>query len=196
MTQQVERLEALLTRVQENRAVPRARAAVQPTAAAAPAPKQPIAAAPAAAAKPVPAPVAPTRPVMQERDRGSVTEERVSLPGQRAPTRPVDAKEPARRPERERMSTPLEMAVEEELLANSPSEPPTGQWSTQARVPAGMAGKPVPTGPIATEPSFTVEPEPLREPARPIAQVVSKHATEIEATFGAMLKRSLGLRPR
>ena len=40
-----------------------------------------------------------------------------------------------------------------------------------------------------------IEPDPPREVVRPIAQVMSKHAPAVDATFGAMLKRSLSLRP-
>jgi hypothetical protein len=52
--------------------------------------------------------------------------------------------------------------------------------------------------PISPEEAFepkVIEPEPMREPARPIAQVVSRHSPQVDATFGAMLKRSLSLRP-
>jgi hypothetical protein len=52
--------------------------------------------------------------------------------------------------------------------------------------------------PISPEEAFVprlIEPEPIREPARPIAQVVSRHSPQADATFGAMLKRSLSLRP-
>jgi hypothetical protein len=51
---------------------------------------------------------------------------------------------------------------------------------------------------ISPEEAFearVIEPEPMREPARPIAQVVSRHSPPVDATFGAMLKRSLSLRP-
>ena len=57
------------------------------------------------------------------------------------------------------------------------------------------AVKPAPTAQLSDEP-FTIEPEPLREPTRPIAQVMSKQSMEMDVTFGAMLKRSLSLRPR
>jgi hypothetical protein len=40
-----------------------------------------------------------------------------------------------------------------------------------------------------------IEPDMPRTSARAIAQVVSKHAPAVDATFGAMLKRSLSLRP-
>ena len=204
MTQQVDKLQQLLTRVQGNR---NARASAPEPARAQPAAAQTAPAMqPAAAAAPVksvaaaPAPV-PARPVMQERERGSVTEERVSLPAHRvaqAQTSKVaqEIAVPARKPERDRLSTPLEMALEDELT-RAPSEPPTSQFSPSAARPAASpAGKPVASPSSFEQPSFSVEPEPLREPNRSIAQVVSKHAPEVDATFGAMLKRSLGLRPR
>jgi hypothetical protein len=51
-----------------------------------------------------------------------------------------------------------------------------------------------PAAPQAITPRF-IEPDPPREATRPIVQVVSKHAPPADATFGAMLKRSLSLRP-
>jgi hypothetical protein len=40
-----------------------------------------------------------------------------------------------------------------------------------------------------------IEPDAPRASTRPIAQLVSKHVPQVDATFGAMLKRSLTLRP-
>jgi hypothetical protein len=40
-----------------------------------------------------------------------------------------------------------------------------------------------------------IDPDPPRQSTRPIAQLVSKHVPAVDATFGAMLKRSLSLRP-
>ncbi|HKU41268.1 MAG TPA: hypothetical protein VJR89_24060, partial [Polyangiales bacterium] len=71
--------------------------------------------------------------------------------------------------------------------------------AAEARREPAPAPAPVPVAPaIAPDEAFearVIEPEPVREPARPIAQVVSRHAPQVDATFGAMLKRSLSLRP-
>jgi hypothetical protein len=41
-----------------------------------------------------------------------------------------------------------------------------------------------------------IEPDAPVGATRPIAQLVSKHPPVVDATFGAMLKRSLSLRPQ
>jgi hypothetical protein len=88
------------------------------------------------------------------------------------------------------------MALEDELgrpPEDVASEPiPASRKPTEPRMPAIRSAAPA----EFSDQPFTVEPEPLREPARPIAQVMSKHAPQVDSTFGAMLKRSLSLRPR
>lgn len=234
--ERVERLEALLSRVQDNRKRTRTPAGLGNTnmarpeiaKVAAPAPEAPKPA-PVAAAKPAPvaevakpAPAARPAPV----DSGSPALRGGSPPAVRtmppappaaAPkpqpiARPAVAEAPAPRAEvqpprspeaqparrgQDRSATPLEMAVAELDLASA-----TAQSKAEARrepVAAAPAPAPVPIAPpIAPEEAFephVIEPEPMREPARPIAQVVSRHAPQVDATFGAMLKRSLSLRP-
>lgn len=72
-------------------------------------------------------------------------------------------------------------------------QPPATQPKSAPRV----APPQPPTQPIAQEPIVprVIEPEAPRPATRPIAQLVSKHAPVVDATFGAMLKRSLSLRP-
>jgi hypothetical protein len=73
--------------------------------------------------------------------------------------------------------------------AAAPAQPPS-----QPKVPL----RPEPqVAPQAQEPIVprTIEPDVPRPATRPIAQLVSKHAPVVDATFGAMLKRSLSLRP-
>ncbi|HEX7478240.1 MAG TPA: hypothetical protein VF331_10570 [Polyangiales bacterium] len=229
---QVERLQALLTRVQTNRSRPRAPQAgtaepmaviaASPVAAARPAAAavQPAAAAPVAAA----AAREPSRgPV--PRERASIVEERVNIPDRvsvaqkpaaRAPSQAVQpparesiAQEPAagaRKPMRDRTATPLEMALEGELsrplaAAPAPAPVPRPAAAPAPRSPTASTERLMPavTPQQASEADLerplTLEAEPIAEATRPIAQVVSKHAPQLDATFGAMLKRSLSLRP-
>ena len=198
---QVQKLEALLSRVQDRRTQPHASPAVQAPVAAAPAPRP----APAAA----PAPRAPSAPVAMPMrssptERAAVVEERVNLHGSRAaaPVAAAPVHAEARLPDLEpvapmpqrsansRTSTPLEMALEDEF-----------NRQPMAAAPRRHSEPSMQTAPAAhraeiSEQPFTIEPEPLQEPARPIAQVMSKHSVEMDITFGAMLKRSLSLRPR
>jgi hypothetical protein len=186
MTEQLDKLSALLLRVQENRRAPRAARGA--------AAKPPVAS--AAAMRP-----AQTRPAD---DFGDMT-----------PAPPP----PPRRPSVDRRATPLEMAVagelEQQLAAASearviaaPAPPIDARREAPAARPARPAAAPAlesqalqalqapqsPQSPQSIEPRI-IEPDPPREIVRPIAQVMSKHAPPVDATFGAMLKRSLSLRP-
>ena len=193
--ERVELLEGLLSRVQENRKRTRTPAGlglVQPEAAravAAPAPEpqkpapvtpaaRPFApAATAAAPTPIAAPARAAAPAAQPRPAAAAAPARISAP-----------EAPSVRRGHDRTATPLEMAVAELDLAAS-----------KAAAQGAAGGGQVPLAPpISPEEAFApriIEPEPIREPARPIAQVVSRHAPQVDATFGAMLKRSLSLRP-
>jgi hypothetical protein len=197
MTPEVERLSALLSRVQENRRKPRAAvaqgAAVQARAATGQG---------AAAQARTAAAAAPARPAQFE-----PVEERHVVKGSPPPPPP----QPAKRPAVDRRPTPLEMAVAGELdrevvtgsmsapeprpLAASPvdvrREPPV-RAVRPATVPIEPPAPPVAPQEITPR---VIEPDAPRELARPIAQVVSKHAPPADATFGALLKRSLSLRP-
>jgi hypothetical protein len=64
--------------------------------------------------------------------------------------------------------------------------------SPAARAPTVPMSEPIAAQEIIPR---VIEPDPPRELGRPIAQVVSRHAPPADATFGAMLKRSLSLRP-
>jgi hypothetical protein len=184
MTPQIEKLSALLSRVQQNRQKPRA----------AKAPVAQVAAAPAR----VPAAEPPGRAAQAE------LEERHIVKGSPPPPPP----QPAKRPAVDRRPTPLEMAVAGELDREQPTGPmaapeprpmaqpavdPRREPPVRALRPATTPIEP-PAAPQAITPRF-IEPDPPREATRPIVQVVSKHAPHADATFGAMLKRSLSLRP-
>lgn len=232
--ERVARLEALLSRVQENRkrthtpagiglvkpepVAPVSRVASEPSAAkpAQPSltqtsaglgvmpPMQPApsaveparslapAARPAPAAQPaaMPAPIRsapPSPPKLQAPARPAPTPAIAEAPRAAAAPTPPAATDTGRRAAQAPSASPLEMAVAELDL-------PTG--GAKAAAPAAAAGPMAPQ--ISPDEAFeprVIEPEPMREPARPIAQVVSRHSPQVDATFGAMLKRSLSLRP-
>jgi hypothetical protein len=73
------------------------------------------------------------------------------------------------------------------------AQPPATQPKSAPRIPEPQAAPPA----VIQEPIVprVIEPEAQRPATRPIAQLVSKHAPVVDATFGAMLKRSLSLRP-
>ena len=79
--------------------------------------------------------------------------------------------------------------------AKPAAAPAQAQPPSQPRVPLRPEAQPAPQ---AHEPIVprTIEPDVPRPSTRPIAQLVSKHAPVVDATFGAMLKRSLSLRPQ
>jgi hypothetical protein len=185
MTPQIEKLSALLTRVQQNRQKPRRVAT------------------PVAQAAAAPARVAPAeRPA---RAAPAELEERHVVKGSPPPPPPP---QPVRRPAVDRRPTPLEMAVAGELDREQPTGPMAAPEARPLAAPAvdprreppvrsvRPATTPIepPAAPQAITPRF-IEPDPPREATRPIVQVVSKHAPPADATFGAMLKRSLSLRP-
>jgi hypothetical protein len=178
---QVERLEALLVRVQRNRTQPRPasgdngrsrdEASFEGVTSQRPAP-EPIQ---AAQARP-PAPLAPPE----------MSAPPVPRPQMRAITEPLAAPGPgASRPAR----TPLEMAVENKL--ERPSTHPHLQPSAAVTVPQ----------PVSFARSGSDEPVMLADPPPPqasrgIGQVVSKSPPIAAQTFGDLLRRSLSLRPR
>lgn len=182
--EQVERLEALLTRVQANRRAARtiagmpSPAANPPVMRAAPADAKPVrAAAPATAGRPAAAVAKP-----------AATEAAARAPSPAAaPRARAGAEAPAARaPEPAVSETPA-------ARARDSAPPVRGSRSVPPQQPA-VHSQPPNAEDAELEPNV-IEPEPIREPARPIAQVVSRHAPQADATFGAMLKRSLSLRP-
>jgi hypothetical protein len=218
MTQpQVDKLSALLQRVQENR-MPRAAPVGARGAEASTPQSRERAADPGARAR-----------------QATPVDERAIRPVEAppAPTAPV-AMAPARRTGQDRRATPLEMAFTGELdrerdapAAPQPKQPvaapapdarreaaPVAQPAMESRrgaapatatrdarrepaAPAARAATVPINEPIAAQEIVprVIEPDPPRELGRPIAQVVSRHAPPADATFGAMLKRSLSLRP-
>jgi hypothetical protein len=217
-TQQVDRLQALLQRVKQNRDAPRASDA-NPTAnartnsnakaAQAPAvarPAAPAAVAPQAPAQPVaarkPAPQGPTTPV------GMPTPARVAAPPVAAIDDELDfsslpppgasraPQEPAFTPAERRTrpgATPLEMAVEDTL--DRPAVAPVVPLPTRAAQPAAPPA-PAPAAAAARRDGVVLADPLPATPARPIAQVLSKQAPITPTSFGDLLKRSLSLRPR
>lgn len=178
MNTQVERLEALLVRVQENRQRPR----------------------PAAAArKPAPAIAAPS---LNETRRGvpAPAAPPVSARPAESPLRSVPAIETRGKP---KSATPLELAVEEGILQPAQAEPPRAPAAPAPVVAAPVA--PAPAAPRAarqaaakpppTEGVVLVDVAPTT-PSKPIVQVLSPHPPQAASTFGELLRRSLSLRPR
>jgi translation initiation factor IF-2 len=212
-TQQVERLQALLEKVKQNRDAAReAPAGPARAAAAMPAASAQVAAAPRAApAAPAPAPTAkkpaasaqaPTTPVGMPTPmrRAPAIEEELdfsSLPPPGASRAP--AQEPAFTPAERRTrpgATPLELAVEDTL--DRPAVSPV--VSQPARPPAPAAAQPAPAPPVAQAAQrrdgvVLADPAPPN-PGRPIAQTISKQPPISPTSFGDLLKRSLSLRPR
>jgi translation initiation factor IF-2 len=196
----------LLTRVQKNRRQPAVGLASMsamggamsgvtpanttgPAAAAKPAAPQPNAAARArkhTPAEPITAAVAaPPTPVREE------------APALEAPRRPAPPSRPI---------SPLENALSgeverEERAAPAPTAPRAPVAPAMAEPPMRSQRPPAHAPEVAAASAQqpivprVIEPDPPRTSTRPIAQVVSKHAPVVDATFGAMLKRSLSLRP-
>jgi hypothetical protein len=215
--QRVEKLEALLSRVQENRNRARtpagigllkpevARTAPEPAkplhtsltqTAAGLQPSPPVAVAPHESVRPIAKPA--QQPAAASAPRAAAPAPapvKPQIPARQpaaepapAPRAAAPAPEPVRKPA-QAGATPLEMAVAGlDMPASAKAEP--------RREPAAPAAPMAP--PISPDEAFEprrIEPEPMREPARPIAQTVSRHSPQVDATFGAMLKRSLSLRP-
>jgi hypothetical protein len=215
MTQrQLDVLGNLLQRVQQNRRAPRAARGAAAVAAVAPAPV--VAAVPAAPSAmfhaepdiafddvnertPAPPPPPPRRPGLDRRATplemavaGELEQQLAAASEARAIVNPVAAapvrEAPAAAPKAEiRREAPVEAKRDVvPKAARALAEP-------MADVEALQALQPPQSGDIM-EPRI-IEPDPPREVVRPIAQVMSKHAPAVDATFGAMLKRSLSLRP-
>jgi hypothetical protein len=185
--QQLERLNTLLQRVQANRrtapvrtALPANAQVLQPSAAASFA--QP-AAEPPRPRRSTP-PLAPNAPIANDSMTAAIPADAPLPPGRRpvAPARP----------------SPLEMAFAGELDREpAPAPAPRSQRPPAPAQPVATSMPAAPAAPLAPQEIVprVIEPDMPRTSARAIAQVVSKHAPAIDATFGAMLKRSLSLRP-
>lgn len=174
--QQVQRLQTLLETVQRNRQRP----------------GEPIG---AAAAN-----------VVQKKSPANTTASAAEPARARVPTPDIAAKPAAAEPARARVPTPDFAAKPAAPAAQAPrpaapqpqqreaaAQPPATQPKSAPRIPEPQAAP----QPVAQEPIVprVIEPEAQRPATRPIAQLVSKHAPVVDATFGAMLKRSLSLRP-
>ncbi|HET8938044.1 MAG TPA: hypothetical protein VFN67_31590 [Polyangiales bacterium] len=176
--QQVQRLQTLLETVQRNRQRPG-----EPIGAAA----NVVAKAPANTTKAAAAPAEPARARV-------LTPDMAAASAAAAPARPAQPAKPAQAPAAQAPAT--------QPRAGAPAQPPAiqtpgSQPKAGAPVPRAPEPQPAPPAPVPQEPIVprTFEPEVPRAANRPIAQLVSKHAPVVDATFGAMLKRSLSLRP-
>lgn len=169
---QVEKLEALLARVQKNRGAPRA---IQP---------EPIEELFEDPPSLVPEPASFFAPEPTKAPAAAP----VPRPPVRAATEPIAMPStPASRPAR----TPLELAVEDKLERPSMQPGPQPQPSASAAVPLPMTF----ARPGGDEPVILADPPPATA-SRSIGQVVSKAAPIAAQTFGDILRRSLSLRPR
>ncbi|MEY4514019.1 MAG: hypothetical protein RLZZ450_6141 [Pseudomonadota bacterium] len=165
---QLQQLEALLTTVQTNKQKPRpARAVAAPQAKAASASPGLPAESPSSALK---------RPPAGPADRRAPAVEQT-------PDRRVAAAE--RRPVAIEM--PFNNARDEHA---APPPPPNANTAKRDQAAAARSGDA-----NAEIVPRVIEPDAPRASTRPIAQLVSKHVPQVDATFGAMLKRSLSLRP-
>jgi hypothetical protein len=146
---------------------------------------------------PTPARVAaaPAPPVVDELDFSSLPPPAAS----RAP-----AQEPAFTPAERRTrpgATPLEMAVEDTLdrpavsPVVAPTRPQPAAAAPAAAPPAPAAAPQQAAAAAKRDGVILADPVPAN-PARPIAQVLSKQAPITPTSFGDLLKRSLSLRPR
>lgn len=194
-TAQVERLQALLSRVQQNRARPRpvAATAAQDSIDTTPPPPAPV-------VKPQPQ----VRPVI-EPERVRVPDMKPVAPAPRVSAQPERAMPAPARPTAPG-ATPLEMALEgevaraAEIAASMPAPVPRPQ-PVPAPLPEPVGSPVEPRRAVAVAPETEVGPRVLADPtppqpSRPVVQAVTKHPPVQPHTFTELLKRSLALRPR
>lgn len=227
MSPAIEKLEALLARVQTNRAKPRPSGAAAPAATRAQPlaldeplhlpPVTELAAAPAAAIEMPAVARAPQRPVedeepeitvgqeaAEEADEAEETGERLAAAPPAAVAAPIVASPtPARAPATAAEPSPPPAARVAPAAPARPPVRPAAPPPTEMRAPT-PARAPA-AGPVSEEvPTTTREaPAPTRKPveAAPlpasaaVAQVTGAPAT-VPRTFGAMVSRSLALKPR
>jgi hypothetical protein len=179
--QQVQRLQSLLETVQRNRQRPGEPMGVGSNVAAANVVQK---------KSPANMTAEPTRPRVPTPDLASAQAAKPAAaePARaRVPTPDLAAKPAAPAP---RPAAPQAQPQQREAAA----QPPATQPKSAPRIPEPQAAAPqaVVQEPIVPR---VIEPEAQRPATRPIAQLVSKHAPVVDATFGAMLKRSLSLRP-
>ena len=172
MNAPVERLQALLARVQENRHQPRDGAAdAHPQIAAVPQPVyQPAQPAPASRA-------AATQPRTAEPRGGRPAATPLEMAVEGRLGEPAYVAQPA---------APNPAPVRPQLQQVQPQAQPQAQPRAQAAAPAA---------PVSHEGVVLVEAN-VAQPTRPIAQVVSMNPPSLAPTFGELLRRSLSLRPR
>lgn len=174
---QVQKLEALLQRVQHNRGRARTPGA-NVTAAGVPAPAAQLAPEPARAAS-MGAAAAASVAARPARERLSTPLE-MAVEGEL--NRPASAPAP-RAPSQ----------------AQQPPRPAPAQPARQAPEPRAPTPQPMPRAsvaqPAAAQPS-RIDSASIAPPSKPIANVVSKHPSTEASSFGQLLSRSLRLRPR
>jgi hypothetical protein len=168
MSSQVDRLQALLHRVQQNRVKPRpdGGAGEQLGARERGAPSGrpvPMAGAPMASAPMASAPMAAAAPPQRELARPD--------------SRPAPGPEP-------RAASRVEQRDPHEVPTSVVPRPRVDAPPPAATLSAASRGEPL-----------IIDP-PVPQPSKPVVQVVSKHPPSVALSFGELLRRSLSLRPR
>jgi hypothetical protein len=185
MSQQVERLQALLDRVQRNRAAPRNGAPVPARAAAV--------AAPAAQR--------PAMPPPPEAIAQIATPAPTTSPGRKTAPTPLEMAFEGRASRAQSMDAPTQpIAIAPMAPTPAPAPAPRAQAPAAAPAPRAPVAQPAPAPAPKAAPA-PVEGRVLAEAGevqatKPIAQVVSKQPPIAALSFGELLRRSLSLRPR
>jgi hypothetical protein len=181
-TQQVERLTALLARVQRNRGLPRGdNGASRPQAAPMTAP---VAAAPPARRAEPPVAAVPTPPAAVMATPAGASAAARARP---APT-PLEMAFEGRVSQPEQLTQPIDLAPLP-TASSSGGTAAASRGGASADTAASRGGASGRDGRVLAEPNTP-------EPSKPIVQVVSKQPPHTAASFGELLRRSLSLRPR
>jgi len=186
MSDQLQRLEALLERIQQNRGGTSAgggAAPVQAIAAAKPRVEPAVSARPASTSGAPRAKAAPTPLELALEGRASrlTPQQPVPKPAVAAPVAPAAPARPA-------PAAPARAAAQPAPAAPAAPAPAPARAQVYQNAPA-PAPAPVREGRVLAEPT-------VAEPTKPIAQVLSKQPPIAALTFGELLRRSLSLRPR
>lgn len=185
MNAQVQKLEALLARVQHNRAKPRTASAVESTASAKPSTSDPSERAQEST------PLTESKSTQSDTQASLFQSEdaAISLPEKDdvERTSPARAVTTTQRSIHKKTGTPLEAAVEShvESVVSPILEPGLEDEKPVTKEVSADADQPK-----------SIPMVPMTKPEKAVAEVVSKHPPIQEATFGTLLKRTLSLRPR
>ena len=186
MNAQVQKLEALLARVQQNRAKPRTTSVVESTASAKQTTSKP------SERSQESTPVAESKSTQSDDTQASFfqTEDAAISPPEKVnveQTSPARAVTTTQRSIQKKTGTPLEAAVEShvESVVSPILEPGLEDEKPVTEEVSADAAQPK-----------SIPMVPMTKPEKAVAEVVSKHPPIQEATFGTLLKRTLSLRPR